>query len=76
MSNDKSITVKMPFVNINSKSEEVEITSEKIIYSEIDNLKGIQVDDESIKKDAFILCKEISSKVKKLNKLLNPYNNE
>ena len=72
MSNDKSITVKMPFVNVNSNSDEVEITSEKLLYSETLNLSGIQVRDESIKVDAFILCKEISEKVKKLHKLINP----
>ena len=72
MKNNKSINVNMPFVNFNSKSNEVDIISDKILYSEIFNLKGIQVDDESIKEDALKLCKEISEKVKRLHKLLNP----
>ena len=67
----KEIKVTMPFINNNPKDTEVEIISENIMYSEIEDLSGIQVSDESIKDEALTLCKEISKNIKLLNTLIN-----
>ena len=67
----KGIKVTMPFINNNPKDTEVEIISENIMYSEIEDLSGIQVSDESIKDEALTLCKEISKNIKLLNTLIN-----
>lgn len=63
----KGIKVTMPFRHLGAKNTEVQIESENIIYSEVCDGYGLQVNDETKRDEIKKLCFEISEKVKELN---------
>lgn len=63
----KGIKVTMPFRHLGAKNTEVQIEGENIIYGEVCNGYGLQVNDETKRKEIQELCFEISKKVKELN---------
>lgn len=70
MNKSQGIKVTMPFYHVN-ESDEVQIESSEIIYSEINFVGfGIQLNNEAIREEAKEICLEISKKVKELDKLL------
>lgn len=70
MKDINGIRVTMPFYHI-KKSDEIQIESSEIIYSEINNCGyGMQLNNPKIKNEAKELCFEISKKIKELNNLL------
>lgn len=66
---EKGIKITMPFRHLGSNNTEVQIESENIIYSEVCNGYGLQVNDETKRIKIETLCFEISKKVKELHQL-------
>jgi len=66
----KGIKITMPFIHVNSKSDEVSIENDDLFYSEINSCGyGLQVNNILEKDEIKNLCFEISERVKKLHKL-------
>ena len=63
------IEVSMPFICINENHTDVIIESQNLSYGEIENIGGIQLNDESKREEAIKLCRKISTLVKELHNL-------
>jgi len=70
MIEEQGIKITMPFYGKN-ESNEVQIESSEIIYSEINSCGyGLQLNNEDNREEVKTLCFEISDKIKELDKLL------